>query len=120
MCPFDCGYGSVMSRSAESGSPRARVTAEDLHLAVQLAPTTPPLDGEVPFRWESRRAGGPANADRAAGPDGLLQVLEASGALLVSMVRTTPPRTRAYHVFGISDPDGAASSRSAPAGCFGE
>lgn len=66
--------------------------------AAQLGPKTPPLDGEVPFVWESRRPGGPANAihaNREAGPAGLLQVLEASGALLVSMVRTTPPRTRA-------------------------
>ncbi|MGW0333228.1 maleylpyruvate isomerase N-terminal domain-containing protein [Streptomyces sp. NPDC003011] len=80
--------------------------------AVQLGPETPPLDGEVPFVWESRRPGGPANAvhaDRAAGPEGLLQVLEASGALLVAMVRTKPPQTRAYHVFGVSDPEGFAA-----------
>jgi hypothetical protein len=80
--------------------------------AVQLGPRTPPLDGVVPFVWESRRPGGPANAvhaDREAGPDGLLQVLEASGALLVAMVRTTPPRTRAHHVFGNSDPEGFAA-----------
>ncbi len=80
--------------------------------AVQLGPRTPPLDGEVPFVWESRRPGGPANtvhADRAAGPAGLLQVLEASGALLVAMVRTTPPQARAHHVFGVSDPEGFAA-----------
>ncbi|MFF5403890.1 hypothetical protein ACFY8K_03525 [Streptomyces misionensis] len=80
--------------------------------AAQLGPRTPPLDGEVPFVWESRRPGGPANAihaNREAGPAGLLQVLEASGALLVAMVRTTPPRTRAHHVFGISDPEGFAA-----------
>ncbi|MET9863578.1 hypothetical protein ABZY93_30565 [Streptomyces smyrnaeus] len=80
--------------------------------AVQLGPRRPPMDGEVPFVWESRRPGGPANAvhaDRAAGPGGLLQVLEASGALLVAMVRTTPPRTRAHHVFGASDPEGFAA-----------
>jgi hypothetical protein len=80
--------------------------------AAQLGPSTPPLDGEVPFVWESRRPGGPANAihaDREAGPDGLLQVLEASGALLVAMVRTTSPRTRAYHGFGVSDPEGFAA-----------
>jgi hypothetical protein len=28
----------------------------------------------------------------------LLQVLEASGALLVAIVRTTPPQVRAHHV----------------------
>ncbi|MFD3776175.1 hypothetical protein [Streptomyces sp. NPDC058612] len=80
--------------------------------AAQLGPRTPSLDGEVPFVWESRRPGGPANAihaDRTAGPAGLLQVLEASGALLVAMVRTTSPRTRAHHVFGVSDPEGFAA-----------
>ncbi|ANP51403.1 hypothetical protein [Streptomyces griseochromogenes] len=80
--------------------------------AAQLGLRKPPLDGEVPFVWESRRPGGPANAihaDRKAGHVGLLQVLEASGALLVAMVRTTPPQTRAHHVFGISDPEGFAA-----------
>lgn len=80
--------------------------------AVQLGPRTPPLDREVPFRCESRRPGGPENAvhaDRAAGPDGLLETLEASGALLVAMVRTTPPEVRAYHGFGVSDPEGFAA-----------
>ncbi|AVZ76913.1 hypothetical protein SLUN_36750 [Streptomyces lunaelactis] len=77
--------------------------------AVQLGPRTPPLDGEVPFVWESRRPGGPGNAvhaDRTAGPAGLLQVLEASGALLVAMVRTTPSHVRSYHGYGVSDPEG--------------
>jgi hypothetical protein len=80
--------------------------------AAQLGPKTPPLDGEVPFIWESRRLGGPANAmhaNRRAGPAGLLQVLEASGALLVAMVRTMPTQTRAHHVFGVSDPEGFAA-----------
>lgn len=80
--------------------------------AVQLGPREPPLEGDVPFVWESRRPGGPANAihaDRAAGPAGLLQVLEASGALLVAMVRTTPSQVRAYHPSGVSDPEGFAA-----------
>jgi hypothetical protein len=80
--------------------------------AAQLGPRTPPLEGVVSFAWESRRPGGPANAihtDRTAGPAGLLQVLEASGALLVAMVRTTPSRVRAHHVFGVSDPEGFAA-----------
>ncbi|GAA5020646.1 DinB family protein [Streptomyces siamensis] len=80
--------------------------------AAQLGLRTPPLGREVPFVWESRRPGGPANAihaDRKAGPDGLLQVLEASGALLIAMARTAPPQTRAHHVFGVSDPEGFAA-----------
>ncbi|GAA2121866.1 hypothetical protein GCM10009727_07530 [Actinomadura napierensis] len=71
-----------------------------------------PAGREVPFLWESRRPGGPANvtyADRDAGPDGLLQVLDACGAMLVALVRTTPPDARAHHVFGTSDPEGFAA-----------
>ena len=87
--------------------------ADDLfQYAVLLAPRTPPLTGDVPFLWEARRPGGPHNAvraDRSAGPAGLLQVLEACGALLVAMVATRPPSVRAHHGFGISDPEGFAA-----------
>ncbi|NBM16198.1 hypothetical protein [Streptomyces sp. GC420] len=94
-----------------------RETAEHLvddlfAYAVQLGPSEPPLDGEVPLLWSRRREGGPANSvwpDPAAGVAGLLQVLEASGALLASMVRVTPPGVRSYHVFGVSDPEGFAA-----------
>ncbi|WP_326813225.1 hypothetical protein OIE62_41575 (plasmid) [Streptomyces scopuliridis] len=68
--------------------------------------------GRALIYWESRRPGGPANAihvDREAGPAGLMQVLEASGALLVAMVRVTSPQVRAHHVFGISDAEGFAA-----------
>ncbi|MFE6915950.1 VOC family protein, partial [Streptomyces rubiginosohelvolus] len=80
--------------------------------AVQLGPRTPPLDGEVPYRWAPDRQGGPHNAvfaDRSAGPAGLLATVEASGALLASMTRTTPPGVRSYHGYGISDPEGFAA-----------
>jgi hypothetical protein len=87
--------------------------ADDLFAyAAQLGPRTPPSEREVPFLWERRRPEGPANvvfADRTAGPEGLLQVLEASGALLVAMVRVTPPTVRAHHSFGNADPEGFAA-----------
>ncbi|MDG4864476.1 hypothetical protein P8605_40655, partial [Streptomyces sp. T-3] len=133
---------------------RARITADDIDQAVQLALSTlreapaeawgakagtlewtcwdtvehladdlfsyasrfglksPPQDSEVPFLWEARTPGGPGNAihaDPEAGPDGLLQVLEASGAFLVALVRLAPPHVRSYHVFGHSDPEGFAA-----------
>jgi len=80
--------------------------------AAQLAPKTPPVDTEVPFVWESRRPSGPANAvhaNREAGPDGLLQVLEACGGLLVAMVRTVSPDVRAHHGYGLADAEGFAA-----------
>lgn len=87
--------------------------ADDLFAyAAQLGPRTPPMDREVPFSWVARRAGGPANvtfADRSAGPVGLLEVVEACGALLVAMVATTSDTVRSHHGFGASDPAGFAA-----------
>ncbi|MEE1756176.1 DinB family protein [Streptomyces sp. SP18CS02] len=87
--------------------------ADDLFAyAAQLGPEAPPLDREVPFSWRARRPGGPANvtfADRESGAAGLLQVLEACGAMLTAMVRATPPEVRAHHVFGPSDAEGFAA-----------
>jgi hypothetical protein len=87
--------------------------ANDLvYYAVQLGPQSPPLDTHVPFALRQERPDGPAYfvlAERAAGPAGLVQVLEACGALLVAMVRTTSSRVRAHHAAGVSDPEGFAA-----------
>jgi hypothetical protein len=80
--------------------------------AVRLGPRVPPRSGEVPYLWRALRPGGPSNAvhaDRAAGPAGLLRMVEASAALLTAMVRTTPPEVRAWHVWGNTDPAGFAA-----------
>ncbi|MEU9951436.1 MULTISPECIES: VOC family protein [unclassified Streptomyces] len=80
--------------------------------AVQLGPRRPPLETEVPYRWAPEREGGPWNAifaDPEAGTAGLLQTLEASGALLSAMVRTASPDLRSYHSYGVSDPEGFAA-----------
>ncbi|WP_069743209.1 VOC family protein [Streptomyces sp. EN23] len=80
--------------------------------AVRLGPRTPPMEQNLPFRWTSERPGGHDGllfVDRSAGPAGLLATVEARGALLASMVRTTPPEVRAYHVYSVSDPEGFAA-----------
>ncbi len=80
--------------------------------AARMGPASPPVDGRIPFVSESRRPGGPDSTiyvDRAAGPAGLLQALEACGGLLVAMVRTTTPQVRAFHVYGVSDAEGFAA-----------
>ncbi|QFG25038.1 maleylpyruvate isomerase N-terminal domain-containing protein [Actinomadura sp. WMMB 499] len=80
--------------------------------AAQLGPRTPPMDGNVPFARTPRRPEAPSTvirADPAAGPDGLLQVLESCAALLVALARVTPPDVRAYHLYGASDPEGFAA-----------
>lgn len=87
--------------------------ANDLfYYAVQLGPRHPPLDTHVPFALSRKRPDAPmvfVHADRDAGPAGLLQVLEACGALLVAMVRTASPEVRAHHAAGVSDPEGFAA-----------
>jgi hypothetical protein len=86
--------------------------ADDLFAyAGQLGPRLPPLDTHVPFAWQ-RRPGGPAltiTADASAGNAGLVQVFEACGTFLSSLVTTVPAGTRAYHIFGLADPEGFAA-----------
>ncbi|MFD8477822.1 hypothetical protein [Kitasatospora sp. NPDC059673] len=80
--------------------------------ATQLAPARPPLDGYVPLRWQRERPAGPASVifvDRAVGPAGPLQALDAGGGLLAAMVRTAAPQVRAFHSYGVSDPAGFAA-----------
>jgi hypothetical protein len=79
--------------------------------ATQLTPATP--EGSyVPIAMTSTRPGGAESAihvDRANGSAGLLQAVEACGALLVAMVTTASPGTRAWHPHGTSDPEGFAA-----------
>lgn len=98
--------------------------ADDLFsYAAQLGPQSPPSDTHVPFVWSRKQPGGPANvifADRAAGPAGLLQVLEACGTLLTAVVRTTScgrtvaPRLRPGRPGGLRR-DGRRRDAGAPA-----
>jgi hypothetical protein len=80
--------------------------------AGQIAPRTPPTTTHVPFAFYAKRAGGPKSSifvEADAGTDGLLQVLDACGAFLSALVRTTAPQVRAHHIFGVSDPEGFAA-----------
>lgn len=86
--------------------------ADDLFAyATQLTPATPE-GGYVPIAMTSTRPGGAESAihvDREKGPESLLQALEACGTLLVAMVATASPDTRAWHPYGTSDPEGFAA-----------
>lgn len=87
--------------------------ADDLFAyAVEIARTPREEPGNAPFTLTARREGGPGVsvfADPGSGPDGLLQVLDACGALLAAAVRAAPPQARGYHVFGRSDAEGFAA-----------
>jgi hypothetical protein len=86
--------------------------ADDLlAYATQLTPATP-AGGYVPIAMTSTRPGGAESAihvDREHGAAGLLQMMEACGALLVAMITTASPATRAWHPQGTSDPEGFAA-----------
>ncbi|MEU6388181.1 hypothetical protein [Streptomyces sp. NPDC046939] len=87
--------------------------ADDLFwYAAKIGSLRPSTDDREAFGWTRRRPEGPANtitADRAAGPAGLLQVLQDCGGLLAAVARATPASARAHHVFGVSDPEGFAA-----------
>ncbi|MFI1988543.1 hypothetical protein [Actinoplanes sp. NPDC020271] len=87
--------------------------ADDLFAyAGQLAAEQPPLDRYVPWGFTRAREGAPAltvHVDAERGPDGLLQVLEASGGLLAATVQVSPAQRRGFHPYGISDACGFAA-----------
>lgn len=77
--------------------------------AAQLGPKRPPLEAPVPFTCYAPRLGGPEGvifADHSAGPTGLLQVFESSGALLGTMVAAAACRRypEGPRPFGVLDP----------------
>jgi hypothetical protein len=87
--------------------------ADDLFFyGMQIATPGLPAGTYVPLEMHRQRPEGPVNilqAERGPGPSGLLTVLEACGAMQVSLTRTTPPSARAHHAMGASDPAGFAA-----------
>ncbi|MBD0693603.1 hypothetical protein BG452_41860 [Streptomyces sp. CBMA123] len=84
--------------------------ADDLlAYAAQLGPARPPRERYVPFVATRRGPGAPNNfvrAEPADGVPGLLEVLDASGGLMVAIARVSPPEARAHHPWGLADPSG--------------
>ncbi|MFI6481011.1 maleylpyruvate isomerase N-terminal domain-containing protein [Nonomuraea sp. NPDC050663] len=87
--------------------------ADDLlTYALRFGLAQPMAVPRVPLRITHDRPGGPGNVvfgDAAAGPEGLLTVVEACGGLLALAVDAAAPGTLAPHVFGASDPEGFAA-----------
>jgi hypothetical protein len=87
--------------------------ADDLFAyAAQLAPARPSTTTHVPIGWRRNREGGPAltiYGDPAAGQAGLVQTLEACGAMLAVMVDGVPPDRLSFHTYGASDASGFAA-----------
>jgi hypothetical protein len=86
--------------------------ADDLFsYALQLGPKPPPRRGYVKVVVRPQRKGGPASTIFAEAADNtdLVTLFSGCGALLVSMVRQSSPDVRAYHPYGLSDPEGFAA-----------
>lgn len=90
----------------------AEHVADDLlAYAAQLGPEDPPVDDYVRFTWQ-RKGDGPALAIGVSPDEGvaaLARVLEACGGLLAAVVDVTPPQRRAFHPYGVADPEGFAA-----------
>ncbi|WP_427891404.1 maleylpyruvate isomerase N-terminal domain-containing protein [Kribbella sp. GL6] len=72
--------------------------------------------GQANLHWASQLAVGArtqyvrwsAQAQPLAPPAGVLDFVEAAGRILALVVRASPARTRAFHPWGIGDPEGFA------------
>lgn len=79
---------------------RTAVHVADCLLAYAAQVAAGPADHWVPFSF---------NASRKAEPADLLELLKAIGGVLVATIQTAPPTVRAWHPYGVSDPEGFAA-----------
>jgi hypothetical protein len=80
--------------------------------ALRLSPPVPYVEGGVPILWDRpgpSELARPIVCDRTDGPQALVSVLEAMGGLVAAMVDARPPSVRAYHIWGVADPEGFAA-----------
>src|SRR3954467_12872130 len=80
--------------------------------AAQLGPNPPSTSGQVQFAWRRQREGGPGLvifADRKAGPDGLVRMVDACGGLMAAMLRAAPSDLKASYDEGVLAPAGFAA-----------
>ncbi|GAB3661962.1 hypothetical protein [Glycomyces tarimensis] len=80
--------------------------------ALRLAPPTPRVPGGVPLLWERPGVDGPLlpiTGDRSKGPATQLELLVAMGGLVSGMARGRTPDVRAWHIWGVADPEGFAA-----------
>ncbi|NIK58167.1 hypothetical protein [Kribbella shirazensis] len=78
--------------------------------------TTAEHIGQAQLHWASQLAVGArtqyvrwsARAQELAPPAGVLDFVEAAGRILALVVRSSPAETRAFHPWGIGDPEGFA------------
>ncbi|MDI2129695.1 hypothetical protein [Yinghuangia seranimata] len=80
--------------------------------AAQIAPAKPWTNTYIPFTYDQKSPEGPHNslwADREAGVDGLLHLLEVGAGMLAAVVTVKPATVRGFHSYGVADPEGFAA-----------
>lgn len=111
--PADADWGAKAGTLTWDCWETAEHLVDDLQqYAAQLGPVVPSVTQDVPFHYSAQRPGGPMNAvfvDRESGPEGLYTALEATAGMLAALVATRPAHVRAYHGFGVADPEGFAA-----------
>jgi hypothetical protein len=78
--------------------------------ALRLAPQVPYLQGRPTIVWQ--RPGEqplPLITDRESGPEAGIEVLLMAGGLVSAVVDARPPTARAWHIWGMADPEGFAA-----------
>ncbi|MFG3341169.1 hypothetical protein [Glycomyces sp. NPDC048151] len=78
--------------------------------AVKLAPPVPYDQGRPTIIWH--RPGDrerPLMTDRADGPEAAIEVLLIAGGLAAAVVDSRPATARAWHIWGMADPEGFAA-----------
>jgi hypothetical protein len=86
-----------------------QLTWDCRHTAEHIASDLVAYAGQLGARAQTGYVPFDIAADRDADPAGLLAVIQATGAMLAAVVRTTPAQVRAWHPFGLADPEGFAA-----------
>ncbi|MCC3765271.1 hypothetical protein K3N28_19615 [Glycomyces sp. TRM65418] len=78
--------------------------------ALRLAPPVPYVEGRPTILWHRPGAHPfPITTDREAGPEARIEALLMMGGLVAAVVDTRPPAARAWHIWGVGDPEGFAA-----------
>jgi hypothetical protein len=89
--------------------PAGQLTWDCWHTAEHIASDLVAYAGQLGARAQAGYVPFDIAVDRDADPAGLLAVIQATGAMLAAIVRTTPTKVRAWHTFGMADPEGFAA-----------
>jgi hypothetical protein len=89
--------------------PAGQLTWDCWHTAEHIASDLVAYAGQLGARAQTGYVPFDIAAEPNVDPAGLLTVIQATGAMLAAVVRTTDAKVRAWHPFGLADPEGFAA-----------